>query len=372
MFLTGFGYSHPSDCITNEELVSSFNKYVNNYNFLNRKSIERGDLEELKESSASFIFNASGIKKRYVRDKVNLLDPDVMWPQIKEKPDEALSIQAEEGIKAAKIAIANSHINISNIGAVIVASSHKQRDYPTVSIEIQNELGVSGFAFDIGNACSSAIYGIQVAYSLLKTKELKAVLVISPEIKSGQFNPRDRDSHFIFGEATTALVIENENYSKKDNVYRIENIDLYTEFSNNIRNNRGAYNNCDKGNYFSRDKMFYQNGRLVFKDIVKLVSSRITKQLESNKVSPSEIKRFWLHQANIKLNSRIIKNILKCSEYDLLRAPSTLADFGNTSSSGAILCFLKNNIDLPQGALCILSSFGAGYSFGSILLKKIK
>ncbi len=180
------------------------------YNENNKADIKAGLLPEKKESSADFIYNASGIKRRYVRDKAGVLNPKIMWPNIPERKDSELSIQAEEGVKAAINAMNEAEVHSSDIDAVIVASSHKQRDYPTVSIEIQNALGVDGFAFDLGNACSSGIFGIQVAYSLLLTKDINTILVISPEIKSGQFDLTDRDSHFIFGEATTAIVIEKD------------------------------------------------------------------------------------------------------------------------------------------------------------------
>ncbi len=128
---------------------------------------------------------------------------------------------------------------------------------------------------------------------------------------------------------------------------------------------------CDKDSFLCRNKMFYQNGRAVFKDVVKLVSEKITNQLSYCNVSPEGVSRFWMHQANIKMNVKIIKSIIRKDFFNPDLAPSTLENFGNTSSSGSILCFSLYNKDLSLGDYGVLSSFGAGYSFGSVLLKKI-
>ena len=148
-------------------------------------------------------------------------------------------------------------------------------------------------------------------------------------------------------------------------------ISLYSDFSNNIRNNRGAYSHCTKDKIFSEDKVFHQNGRLAYKELTKLVPKHILKQLLKCKVEPENIARFWLHQANIKINNKIIANILNKKDFDRKIAPEILSEFGNTSSSGVVIAFSKYHQDLIRGDKCILSSFGAGYSVGSILLEKI-
>ncbi len=369
--ISGTGFYHPDEKITNEELVDTFNKYVEQYNKVNQVAINSGIMQPLKKSSAEFIEKASGIKSRYVRDKLNLLNPTVMKPFIPERSNSDVSLQAEAALFATKKALADANKHPSEIDAVIMSSSHKQRDFPCVSIEIQKQLNISGFAFDMSNACSSATFGIASAFSLVHAGLARSVLLVSPEIKSGQFCTTDRDSHFIFGEATSAIIIESRENSMSNHNYKISDISLHTDFSNNIRNNRGAYNVCSPNTMSSRDKYFTQNGRLVYKEVTQLVSQKILKQLSNRGISTSEISRFWLHQANSKMNKKIISNIINIEDCNDELCPEVLSEFGNTSSAGVIVAFTKYNKDLCIGSKSLLCSFGAGYTVGSILLEKV-
>ena len=295
--ISGTGFSHPEEIVTNTELVSAYNKYVDLHNKENSHNILLGNIEPLRHSSVEFIEEASGIKRRCVRDKQGLLNPNRMAPFIAEREDGEVSIQAEECLKAARAALHNANKNPKDIDVVIMSSSHKQRDFPSVSIEVQKELGTKGYAFDMGVACASATFGVNVATSLINTGTVSSVLLVSPEIKSGQFSAKCRDSHFIFGEATSAVIIENESISRSEHCYKIIDISLDTKFSNNIRNNRGAYNNCSPDTMLLRDKFFYQNGRRVFKEVTQLVSDHLKQHLDKNLIDICEISRYWFHHA---------------------------------------------------------------------------
>ncbi len=88
------------------------------------------------------------------------------------------------------------------------AASNMQRAYPAMAIEVQQALGIEGFAFDMNVACSSATFGIKTAADFIATGSAEAVLMVNPEICSGHLNFRDRDSHFIFGDVATAVIVE--------------------------------------------------------------------------------------------------------------------------------------------------------------------
>lgn len=368
--ISGVGYYHPEERVTNEELVYAYNKYAENFNKLNESDIQLGKVVALKKSSSEYIESVSGIKSRYVRDKKNLLDPEKLWPKIEERGNNDLSMQAEVCVYAAKKAMEASQKKPEEIDAVILASCHKQRDMPPVSVEIQNALGIKGFSYDMSMACSSAIYGIHAAVSNILAGTANTVLVVSPEIKSGQFDMKDPDSNFLFGEATAAVIIERASTSRSKHNFKICDISLSTAFSNNIRNNRGAYNNCDPDKIFTRDKLFHQNGRLVYKDVTRLTANLIFEQLKKYDINPNEIGRFWLHQANQKINRKIISLLLGSKEHDQTLAPEILSEFANVSSAGVLIAFSKNHQDLAIGKKTILCAFGAGYSIGSILLEK--
>ncbi len=368
--ISGSGLFHPKEAISNIELVNSFNAYVSNYNKQHAEPIESGEIAPLKESSDEFIEKASGIKNRYIRDKENILDIEKMWPFIPERADTTLSMQAEAGLAAAKEALRSANKSAADIDAVIVSCTHKQRDYPAIAIEIQNALGIKGYAFDMGVACSSATFAIQTAYSAIKAEMANAVLVIVPEIIAGQVNYRDRDSHFIFGEADVAVVLEREDTCVAKEAFRIMDVKLLTQFSNNIRNNRGAFNRCAPEGMDLPDKMFYQNGRKVFKEVLPLASTLISERLQKNHIDPKTVTRYWLHQANINMN-RIIAEKLMGKNYAAERAPIVLDEFANTGAAGSLVAFYKYHQGIAKGEYAVLCSFGAGYSIGCIILQKV-
>ncbi|MCA9617457.1 MAG: beta-ketoacyl-ACP synthase III, partial [Myxococcales bacterium] len=209
--ITATGLFTPSHSISNEELVQSFNAWVDEYNADHAAAIERGELVAKAHSSAEFIEKASGIKSRFVMDKEGVLDIERMAPRLPRRPNEDLALLAEIGVAAAEDALARAGRTAADVDAVIVAASNMQRAYPAVAIEVQNALGIQGFAFDMNVACSSATFGLHTAASLIDAGQARAVLMVNPEICSAHLDFRDRDSHFIFGDVATAVLVERED-----------------------------------------------------------------------------------------------------------------------------------------------------------------
>ena len=369
--ISGTGLFTPSESISNSELVDSYNKFVDEYNAKNQKEIENGSIQPIEKSSVEFIEKASGVKSRFVQNKSGILDTSFMRPKLRERSEEELSNLAEMGVAAAKEAIENSGISLADLGAVIVACSNLERPYPAIAIEIQNALGIKGFAFDMNVACSSATFGIQTIYDMIKSGSIKSALMINPEICSGHLNFRDRDCHFIFGDVATAVVLERiDDDNQKNNSYEIIGTKLLTEFSNNIRNNYGFLNTSSPDGVGKSDKLFHQNGRKVFKEVVPKVSSLIKEHLEECEIPVENIKGMYLHQANENMNKLISKYVLGHeAEKDL--APVVLDEYANTSSAGSIIAFHKHNQSLNKDDLAIICSFGAGYSVGNVIVRKI-
>jgi beta-ketodecanoyl-[acyl-carrier-protein] synthase len=157
------GLYTPDQSISNVELVEAFNAYVEQFNTENAQAIAKGEVDALTPSSAEFVEKASGIKARFVMDKAGILDPKVMRPNIPERSNDEISILAEIAVAAARDAIAKWGKPVSEIGAVLCAASNMQRAYPAMAIEVQQALGIEGFAFDMNVACSSATFGIKTA-----------------------------------------------------------------------------------------------------------------------------------------------------------------------------------------------------------------
>jgi beta-ketodecanoyl-[acyl-carrier-protein] synthase len=369
--ISGTGLFTPKEVLTNDELVDSYNKFVDEFNLENKDRIASGEIEELQKSSSEFIEKASGVKARYVQNKSGILDTKFMRPQLRERKEDELSNLAEMGVIAAKQAIENANIDIEKIDAVIVACSNLERPYPAIAIEIQNALNIEGFAFDMNVACSSATFVIQTIYDMIKSGSIRSALMINPEICSGHLNFKDRDCHFIFGDVATAVIIEElSEVPNNSNSYEILSTKLYTQFSNNIRNNYGFLNSSSPDGVGNSDKLFHQNGRQVFKEVVPKVASLIKEHLEKNDIEVSSIKAMYLHQANENMNRLISKYVLG-QEASRDFAPIVLDEYANTSSAGSIIAFHKHNNNLKKDDLAIICSFGAGYSIGNIIVRKV-
>ena len=365
--ITGSGLFTPAESISNEELVASFNAWVDLYNADNSEAIAAGELEAKTHSSAEFIEKASGIKSRYVINKAGILDPERMVPEIPERHNDEPSVMCEIACRAAEQAMAEAGISAQELDAVIVAASNMQRAYPAMAIEVQSALGANGFAFDMNVACSSATFGIQQASDAVKSGSAARVLVVNPEICTGHLNFRDRDSHFIFGDVATAVVVESDATAARGSGWDILDTRLQTLFSNNIRNNFGFLNRADENGVGQIDKLFIQEGRKVFKDVCPAVAEQITGQLADMNIAADDLKRIWLHQANQNMNDLIARKVFGRSPTEQ-ESPTILDEYANTSSAGSVIAFHKHNADLVAGDLAVLCSFGAGYSIGSIVL----
>jgi beta-ketodecanoyl-[acyl-carrier-protein] synthase len=367
--ISGTGLYTPPHAISNAELVAAFNAYVELFNTEHAARIAAGDLAALEPSSEAFIEKASGIKSRYVMEKSGILDPRRMAPRIPERADEELSLQAEICVAAAREALARAGRTAADIDMVLVACSNMQRAYPAMAVEVQQALGIEGYGFDMNVACSSATFGIQTAVAAVKSGQARAVLVLDPEITSGHLNFRDRDSHFIFGDACTAVVVEAAETAVSAHQFEIVETKLKTAFSNNIRNNFGFMNRFDEGGIGAPDKLFRQQGRKVFKEVCPMAAEMIRSTLASAQAPLAEVQRFWLHQANLNMNQLIARLLL---ERDAApgEAPVILDEYANTSSAGSIIAFHKYQDDLPAGALGVICSFGAGYSIGCVVVRK--
>jgi len=230
-------------------------------------------------------------------------------------------------------------------------------------------LGIQGFGFDMLVACSAATFGLHRAHEMVCAGTAKAVLVINPELVSPQVNYTDRDSHFIFGDVATAIVVERADTVASEHSYEILSTKALTAFSNNIRSNFGYMTRAYDVDPYGPDKLFHQAGRKVFKEVCPMAAEHIAMHLERHSLVSTDVKRWWLHQANINMNTLICKKLLG-RDASLDEAPIVLDRYANTASAGSIIAMGLYHKDLSSGDIGVLCSFGAGYSIGSLLLRK--
>jgi beta-ketodecanoyl-[acyl-carrier-protein] synthase len=376
--ISGTGLFTPPHVITNEELVASFNAYADLQNAQHAEAIAAGTRAPLTHSSVEFIEKASGIRQRHVLEKAGVLDPTRMKPRFAPRPDEALSLMAEIAVDAGRQAIAAAGLQPGDIDAVLCAAANMQRAYPAMACEIQAALGCSGYGFDMNVARSSATFAVQQAVDAVRNGSATRVLIVNPEITSAHLEWRDRDCHFIFGDVCTALVVEAEDTARSPACWRIRGTRLVTQYSNHIRNNAGFINRCEDTDPDARDKTFMQEGRKVFKEVVPMAAEHIERHLHTLGLEPTQVRRYWLHQANLGMNQLVIKKLVgaelsglpgQAAGQDL--APVILGEYANTASAGSIIAFHKHQADLVAGDLGVICSFGAGYSIGSVVIERL-
>ena len=359
----------PEESVSNDELVACFNAFVEQFNADNADAIARGTVEPLNPSSSAFIEKASGIKSRYTIDKAGVLDVNRMRPRVAPRPNEDLALTAEAGVAAARDALKAAGRDPKDVDAVICSATSMQRTYPCMAIEMQNELGITGFGFDMTVACSSGTFGIINAINMIETGMAKSVLVIVPEITTPQLNFRDRDSHFIFGDVAVAMLIEHEDVAGGEG-WRVLGRNMMTQFSNNIRSNFGFLNASEEPEPEFEDRYLVQEGRKVFKEVCPMVAEMILSDMGNFGLKPDQMKRLWLHQANINMNMLVAKKVFG-REFEVEEAPVILDEFANTAGAGSLVAFHRHNDGFAAGEKGLICSFGAGYSAGTVFVEKL-
>ena len=367
--ISGSGLWKPEEFVTNQELVSSYNEFARRFNAQNADAIATGALTEKPSSSSEFIEKTSGIRQRYTYRKEGILNIDRMRPRLSVRANDELSHQAEIGVHAAREAMELAGRTAKDIDMVIVSCAYTERAYPAIAIEVQQALGIEGFAFDMLVGCSAATFALHRAHDAITAGSARCALVINPELITPQVNFKDRDSHFIFGDVSTALILEPANTCTAPHSYEIIATRALTQYSSNVRSNFGHLSFASDSDPFADDKLFCQDGRKVFREVCPLASDHLVALLDNADMEVSDVRRWWLHQANINMNQLIMRRLLgRKSNFD--EAPTVLDEFANTASAGSVIAFHLYHEDLLAGNIGVLCSFGAGYSIGSLIIRK--
>jgi len=371
--ISGTGLLVPPNSVPNEELVAAFNAHVDLYNDENSDAIAAGTLVAKEHSSPAFIEKASGIKSRYAMVKDGITDPAHMRPRIPVSANgtqEEPSLMAAMALDAAKEALEQAGRTGADIDLIICAASALQRPYPAIAIEVQKHLGATGFAYDMQVACSSATFAMAAAADMIKGGTAKRALLVNPEICTAHLNLKDRDSHFIFGDVCTAAILERADESDSKDGYRIIGQKLLTDYSSNIRTDYGFLTRMHEEMLFDDQMWFVQEGRKVFKELLPIVYRHIEGHLDEHQLKATDLKRMWLHQANINMNQFATRKLLG-RDASNEEAPIILDEFANTASAGSIIAFHRHRHGFESGDKGLICSFGAGYSVGSLIVEKL-
>jgi 3-oxoacyl-[acyl-carrier-protein] synthase-3 len=290
------------------------------------KVITNHDLEKTLDTSDEWIVDRSGIRERRIGDST-----------------------AELAIAAGRKALTRADIDPASIDLMILATTTPDQTVPATSAHVHHELALGGGAFDLNAACSGFVYGLVMANAMLEASANR-ILVIGAETLSRITDWSDRNTAVLFGDGGGAIVLES---TPGDGQLLAWDLGLDGSARDILKTEIGGTIEMD--------------GREVFKRAVRAMVDSSMRTLESAKVRPEEIKLVVPHQANIRIIQAACDRLGIARE----RAAIVLHKTGNTSSASIPLA-LVDAIDkgrLEDGDLVLLTGFGAGMTWGSVLLR---
>ena len=303
--------------------------------YVPERVLTNADLEKLVETSNEWIVERTGIRERRLV-----------------APDQSLADIAEN---AARAALADANLTIEQIDLIIVATCTPEWLFPSVSATLQNRLGASCGAFDLGAACSGFVYGVVTASQFIATGAMRNVLVIGAEVMSRYVNWEDRNTCVLFGDGAGAAVV-----SAVDEGYGLLGHDVGANGAGGPLLRCGILDKTDDGK-------IYQNGREVYKFAVKVVGESATRALESCGLNGDDVDIMVPHQANVK----IIESAARRLKMPMEKVFVNLQKYGNTSAASIPIALSEAKAQgrLKSGETVLLTGFGAGLTWASAVLK---
>jgi 3-oxoacyl-[acyl-carrier-protein] synthase III len=268
--------------------------------------------------------------------------------------------------RAARAALASAGVEPSDIDMIVLATSTPEQPIPHTAAFVGGELGIACGSFDLNTACSGFVYGLVLTGALLNASPVSRALLIGTETYSRFINPQDRSTAVIFGDGAGALVLERA----ADGETGILASDLGCEGSlTDIVGLRagGSRLPSTPETVTTPNNWIHMMGKPVFEFAVRALVESIDVTLTRASVDLSEVKWFVPHQANL----RIIETVGEKLHIDPERVVLNIERFGNTGAA-SIAIGLAEAAEagrLQRGDLVLLSSVGAGMTWGSALLR---
>lgn len=293
-----------------------------------KKIVTNDDLAKTMETSDEWIRERTGIGARHVAEEG-------------ESP-------ATLGADASRKALEMAGVSVEDIDLILVATTSSMQRVPTVSCQVQNLIGASkAAAIDIGAACAGFMTALTVADAYLKSGNFKKILVIGTETLSDMVDWTDRTSCILFGDGAGAVVVDAQG---NDLIYAL-----------GADGSKGDALSCPIDGYVSMD------GQAVYRFATKTVPECMRVALDKAGLTPADIDRYILHQANIRIIEAIAKNMKEPKE----KFPVNITNYGNMSSA-SIPVLLDEQVRAGQihvGDTIMMSGFGAGLTYGACILK---
>jgi 3-oxoacyl-[acyl-carrier-protein] synthase III len=319
--------------------ITGVSSYVPEYILTNQ------ELEKMVDTNNEWILSRSGISERRI---------------LKDK-DKATAFMASE---AAKKLLAKKNISPLDIDLVIVATVTPDHQYPATANIVSDIIGAkNAWGFDIQAACSSFIYALTTASKFIETGAHKKVLVIGADKMSSIIDYTDRTTSILFGDGAGAVllepttdgtgIIDSRMYSDgsgKNHLYQPAGGSLMPPTNETIAN---------KQHFVSMD------GQAVFKIAVVKMAEVAAEMMERNNLTSEDVAFLVPHQAN----KRIIEATANRMGVSMDKVMLNIQKYGNTTSATLPLCLSEWENQLKKGDNLILTTFGAGFTWGGLYLK---
>ena len=299
------------------------------------------DLSKIVETSDEWISSRSGIKERRIA---------------KEETTTSLAILA------GKRALENAGIASEEIEVIIVATCTPDCFFPNTACQVQEAIGAKhAVAFDLSAACSGFLFALSTAQAYIKGGIYQKALIIGAETMSKMIDWSDRSTCVLFGDGAGATVVSAEETGVLELVQKSNGAGKGV-LSCKARETRNLLNHESETKEY-----LYMEGQPVFKFAVKTVPECVEEVLKKAEVKKEEIRYYILHQAN----SRIIQSVAKRLKEPEEKFPMNLSLYGNTSAASIpiLLDEMNRNGMLNRGDKLVLSGFGAGLTWGAVLLE---
>ncbi|MFZ2168725.1 MAG: beta-ketoacyl-ACP synthase III [Methylococcaceae bacterium] len=318
-----------------------YSRVIGTGGYLPEEVLTNEQISQTVDTSDSWIYERTGIKSRRIAG-----------------PNESAASMAEI---AARQAIDAAQINPEEIDIIIVATGTPDRVYPSTGCLLQQRLGIKNtVAFDVQAACSGSIFALSIADQYIKSGAAKTVLIVGSEICSRIVDWNDRGTCILFGDGAGALLLRASDETGILSTH-IHSDGEYEDLLYCPNPQVAALSNKHEAGYIS------MRGNEVFKVAVNTLGRIVDETLEANNMDKSDIDWLVPHQANI----RIIIATAKKLKMSMDQVVVTLENQGNTSSASVLIAFNEAVRDgrIQRGQVVLLEAFGAGFTWGSALIR---
>lgn len=313
--------------------------------YLPEDKLTNADLERLVETNDEWIMTRVGIKERRI-----LKDPNLGSSYM--------------GIKAVEDLLTRHNIDPKTIDGLIVSTNTPDYHFPTTASIVAHETGCeNAFTFDVMSACPGWLYALETGANYIRSGRYKRLLIVATEKMSSAVDYSDRATCVLFGDGAGCALLEatEEEYGVLDAHFQTNGVGR----NNLIMKAGGSARPASEETVANKEHFVYQEGAAVFKYAVTGMANTCRTVMERNNLQYEDINWIVPHQANLRIIDAVAREMQAPKEHVMIN----IEDHGNTSSATIPILLWERERELKKGDNLILTSFGAGFTWGSIYLK---